>query len=135
MKIEIIRDGAVVYSAGGQNDLYLVIKDEYKEGDCISFTPDEAGYLTQYSAEALYIRTANLSHCPFRSIRSMTAIMMPFTGEASISYGQGRHTIGNAVTAISRSTPMTHMRMNHSSRMRRQTSRQEENRYSLQEIR
>ena len=46
MKIEIIRDGAVVYSAEGQNDFYLVIKDEYKEGDCISFTPDEAGYLT-----------------------------------------------------------------------------------------
>ena len=46
MKIEIIRDGAVVYSAEGQNDVYLVIKDEYKEGDCISFTPDEAGYLT-----------------------------------------------------------------------------------------
>ena len=46
MKIEIIRDGAAVYSAEGQNDVYLVIKDEYKEGDCISFTPDEAGYLT-----------------------------------------------------------------------------------------
>ena len=76
--------------------------------------------LMQYSAEALYIRTANLSNCPFHSIRSMTAIMMPFTGEASISYGQGRHTNGNAVTAISRSIPMTHMRMNHSSRMRRQ---------------
>ena len=45
----------------------------------------------QYSAEALYIRTANLSHCPFHSIRSMTAIMMPFTGEASISYGQFPH--------------------------------------------
>lgn len=46
MDIVIERNGKAVASASGADELYLVFREEYQEGDRIIFSPGEAGFYT-----------------------------------------------------------------------------------------
>lgn len=46
MEIKIIRDNNVLVSASNESETYIVFKEEYQNGDIISFKPDHAGFYT-----------------------------------------------------------------------------------------